>query len=289
MNEENSNVGNNAENPANTGTSKAVTDKICLYSGKVDGFVEKVLGGIGDHPWDAWLNVMNGYITKFMPAAIALAGVLACATGLIMLIKNDAPFSWVLRALCVLIPVAFSMHLAPKALALTRSFIENGETEVIRPELMYVLKVLLGLGGLLLGVYLLLNFNSNLIVSAIVTIIFAVLMIICLERPAIVGVKAGYPVNCVQEVIALVMFPIRVIIALITPLTGIVAVGGIVYGIVQWFDGGLSAALTFMATAIIPLLLPLAVYLGYLVLVFTLDLYKAIVSIPRKLDELKAR
>ena len=78
-------------------------------------------------------------------------------------------------------------------------------------------------------------------------------------------------------------------VALITPLTGIIAVGGIVYGIVQWFQDGMSAALTFAATALIPFLLPLIVYLGYLVFVLTLDLYKALVSIPRKLDELKTK
>ena len=289
MNEENPNAGSNAGNPANTDATTMVTEKISLYSGKVDGFVESVLGVIGNHPWDTWLGTVNRYVTKFMPAAIALAGVLACATGLIMLIKNDAPFSWVMRTLCILIPVAFSMHLAPKALALTRSFIENGEAEVIRPELMYILKVLLGLGGLLLGAFLLLNFSSDLIVPAIISIVIAVLMIICLERPGIVGVKAGYPVNCVEEVIALAMFPVRVIVALVTPLTGVVAVCGIVYGAVQWFDDGLSAALAFVATALIPFLLPLAVYLGYLVIVLTLDLYKAVVSIPRKLDELKTR
>lgn len=289
MNEENSNVGSNAGNPANANATTMVTEKISLYSGKVDGFVEKVLGVIGSHPWEAWLDVVNRYITKFLPAAIALAGVLACMTGLVTLIKNDAPFSWVLRTLCILIPVAFSMHLAPRALALTRSFIENGEAQVIRPELMYILKVLLGLGGLLLGAYLLLNFKSDLIVPAIIAIALAVLMIICLERPGIVGIKAGYPINCVEEVIALVMFPVRVIIALITPLTGIIAVGGIVYGIVQWFDNGLSAAFTFAAIALIPFLLPLAVYLSYIVLVLTIDLLRAIASIPRKLDELKAK
>ena len=136
---------------------------------------------------------------------------------------------------------------------------------------------------------MLLNFNSDLIIPAIISIVIAVLMIICLERPGIVGVKAGYPVNCVEEVIALAMFPVRVIVALVTPLTGVVAVCGIVYGAVQWFDDGLSAALAFVATALIPFLFPLAVYLGYLVIVLTLDLYKAVVSIPRKLDELKTR
>ena len=45
----------------------------------------------------------------------------------------------------------------------------------------------------------------------------------------------------------------------------------------------------FGATAIIPFVVPLAVYLVYLVVVFTFDFYRAIVSIPRKLDELSKR
>ena len=189
--------------------------------------------------------------------------------------------------LAILVLTAFSMHLAPKALALARSFIEKGEPAVIRPELMYIMKVVCGIGGLILGAYLLLNFDGALAVLAISVIIFAVLMVICLERPGIVGVKPGYPVNCVEEVIALVLFPIRMVIALLTLLIGMAAVGGLVYGVVQWFDSGMYAALVFGVTAIVPFAIPLLVYFLYLVVVFTLDFYRAIVSVPRKLDELK--
>lgn len=287
MSEENANVGETAETTESTDTSKMVTEKISEYSGKVDALVESALGIIGNRPWDSWLDTANKYISKFLPAAIALAGVLACLTGLITMIKNDALFSMVVKQFFILVPVLFAMHLAPKALALTRSFIEKGEPAVIRPELMYIMKVICGIGGILLGVYLLLNFDKDLVSTAITAIIFAVLMIICLERPAIVGVKPGYPANCVEEVIALVLFPVRVLIALLTLLIGMAAVGGIIYGIVQWFDDGLSAAMTFGAAAFVPFLVPLVVYFIYLVVVFTLDFYRAIVSIPRKLDELK--
>ena len=287
MSEENANVGETAETTESTDTSKMMTEKISEYSGKVDALVESALGIIGNRPWDSWLDTANKYISKFLPAAIALAGVLACLTGLITMIKNDAPFSMVVKQFFILVPVLFAMHLAPKALALTRSFIEKGEPAVIRPELMYIMKVICGIGGILLGVYLLLNFDKDLVSTAITAIIFAVLMIICLERPAIVGVKPGYPANCVEEVIALVLFPVRVLIALLTLLIGMAAVGGIIYGIVQWFDDGLSAAMTFGAAAFVPFLVPLVVYFIYLVVVFTLDFYRAIVSIPRKLDELK--
>ena len=287
MSEENVNVGENAESTSSNDTSKKVTEKISEYSGKADALVEGALGIIGNRPWDSWLGTANKYISMFLPAVIALAGVLSCLTGLITMIKADARFSVVVKQLFILVPVLFAMHLAPKALALTRSFIEKGETEVIRPELMYIMKVIFGIGGILLGVYLLLNFDKDLVVMAIAALIFAVLMIICLERPGIVGVKAGYPVNCVEEVIALVLFPVRVLIALLTLLIGMAAVGGLVYGIVQWFDYGLSAAIAFGATALVPFVVPLIVYFIYLVVVFTLDFYRAIVSIPRKLDEMK--
>ena len=287
MSEENANVGENTESIESNDTSKKVTEKISEYSGKVDSLVEGALGIIGNRPWDSWLDTANKYISMFLPAVIALAGVLACLTGLITMIKNDAPFSMVVKQLFVLVPALFAMHLAPKALALTRSFIEKGEPVVIRPELMYIMKVICGVGGVLLGAYLLLGFGKDLLSLAIVAIIFAVLMIICLERPGIVGVKAGYPVNCVEEVIALVLFPVRVLIALLTLLVGMAAAGGLVYGIVQWFDDGLSAALVFCTTALVPFVVPLIVYFIYLVVVFTLDFYRAIVSIPRKLDEMK--
>ena len=289
MNEENSKGDNNAQEIASTGVPKTVADNINLYNGKVDSFVESILGVIGNRPWDSWLNVANRCISKFLPLAIVVAGILACATGLVVIIKNDLPFSFAIKVLCFIIPVAFAMHLAPKSLALMRSFVENGETEVMRPELMYVLKVVLGIGGLLLGLYLLLNFDSYLVRYAIASIIIAVLMLICLGCPSIVGLKAGYPVNCVEEAITLIMFPIRVIIALITPLTGIAVLGGIIYGIVQWFDDGLLAALIFAGTAILPFLFPLAVYFAYLVVMLVFDLYKALVSVPRKLDELKRK
>ena len=287
MSENNVNGDGVAEPTDSNNTSQKVTAKISEYSGKVDNWVEGALGIIGNRPWDSWLGTANKYISMFLPAVIALAGVLACLTGLITMIKNDAPFSWVMKQLSILIPVLFAMHLAPKALALTRSFVDKGESVLIRPELMYIMKVVCGIGGILLGVYLLLNFDKDLVAIAIAAIIFAVLMIICLERPSIVGVKPGYPVNCVEEVIALVLLPVRVVIALLTLLIGMGAIGGLVYGIVQWFDDGLYAAIVFGATALIPFAIPLLVYFFYLIVVFTLDFYKAIVSVPRKLDELK--
>lgn len=267
------------------------TQKICQtvneYSGKVDSWVEKLLDLVGDHPWEKWLKAANGLIGRFLPALIALAGVLGLATSIVTAIKFDAPFSYVVKPLWMLVPIVFSMHLAPKALSLTRSFIEKNESETMRPELIYILKVILGLGMLLLAAYLVFQFEADMFKLAIVALIVSVLTIIVFSNPSIIGVKSGYPTNGVEEAIAVLLLPVRIVLALLTLLVGCGTVGVIVYGVVLWFDNGFAAAAAFGTAVVAPLLIPLAAYLLYLVIVFTLDFYRALVSIPRKLDELK--
>lgn len=261
--------------------------KINEYKGKVDGFVEKILGVVGDHPWEKWLSAINEGIAKFMPAVIAVAALVGCISGLVITIKNDAPFSMVIANLWILVLGVFSMHLAPKALALPRSFIEKNELEAVRPELLYVLKVLLGLGGLVLSAYLILQFTADSFKLAIAVIVFALLSIIVLTRPEIIGVKPGYPTNCVEEAVTLILMPVRFVLAMMTFLIGIATIVGLVYGLIAIFDNGLEAILYLDVTTVLPLFAPLAIYFVYLNVMFFLDLYRAIVSIPRKLDELK--
>lgn len=261
--------------------------KINEYKGKVDGFVEKILGIVGDHPWETWLAGLNAFITKFMPAVIAVAALIGCIAGLIITIKEDAPFSMVIANLWILVLGVFSMHLAPKALALPRSFIEKNELEAVRPELLYILKVILGLGGLVLSAYLLLQFSFDAFKLAIIALISSILSIIVLSRPEIIGVKPGYPTNCVEEAITLIMLPVRFVLSMMTLLVSIATVVGLIYGLIAIFNNGLTATLYLDVTTVLPLVVPLAVYFAYLFAMFVLDFYRAVVSVPRKLDELK--
>lgn len=261
--------------------------KINEYKGKVDGFVEKILGIVGDHPWETWLAGLNAFITKFMPAVIAVAALIGCIAGLIITIKEDAPFSMVIANLWILVLGVFSMHLAPKALALPRSFIEKNELEAVRPELLYILKVILGLGGLVLSAYLLLQFSFDAFKLAIIALISSILSIIVLSRPEIIGVKPGYPTNCVEEAITLIMLPVRFVLSMMTLLVSIATVVGLIYGLIAIFNNGLAATLYLDVTTVLPLVVPLAVYFSYLFAMFVLDFYRAVVSVPRKLDELK--
>ena len=268
----------------------AVTDKINVYSGKVDAVVEKGLNLVGDHPWEDWMKVFTGFASKFLPAVIALSGLVGFLVGLIMSIKNDAPFSVVMGNFGILVATVFSMHLAPKALALPQSFISQKEPDAMRPELLYILKVLLGLGGIVMAVVLLLQFSSYLVETAIYLVILSLVTIIVFTRPALVGIKADYPKNAVEEFLTLAMLPLKTVLALLPFIVVVSTIGGFVYGLTMFFKGQfaiMASPLIFTAAAVAPLLLPLVVYAVYLIVSFTLDIYRSLVSIPRKLDEVR--
>lgn len=265
----------------------AVTDKIDAYRGKVDEVVEKGLGLVGDHPWENWMKVFTEYASKFLPAVIAVSGVIGFLVGLIMSIKNDAAFSVVMGNFGFLVATVFSMHLAPKALALPQSFISQKEPDAMRPELLYILKVLLGLGGVIMALVLLCKGQVQL---ALVLAVLAILLIIICTRPALVGMKPGYPTNAVEEFLTMVLLPLKIVLALLPFIVVVATVGGFIYGVTFLFKGEFAIMVSpsvFGAAALAPLLLPLAVYVLYLFVSFALDFYRALVSIPRKLDEVK--
>lgn len=265
----------------------SIADKVAGCSGKVDAAVGKCLGFVENHPWESWLAAANGFIGKFLPLVIAAAGVLAFAVGLVTAIRYDLPFSFVLGDFGILVATLFSMHLAPKAMALPRSFVEKAEPDAARPELLYIAKILFGLGGIVLAVWLVLQFDGDAFVAAVVTAVVSVLAIIVFSHPGLVGLKADYPTNAVEETITIVLFPLKLVLSLLTLVVGIVTVVLLVVGVVNVFSNGGEAFADFSAAALAPVVVPVGAYVAYLTVVFVLDLYRAIVSLPRKLDDLR--
>jgi hypothetical protein len=265
----------------------AETDGVAgSFTGKIDGLFATVLGFVENHPWEQWLAVANRFLDKFLPVLVAVAGVLAFATGLVTAIRYDARFSDVLSNFGILFGALFTMHLAPKALALPRSFLENREPDAMRPELLYILKVLLGLGGFVVAIGLLLKFNQEELKAGAVVAVVAAILIVAFSHPEMVGAKKGYPGNVVEETIGIVLFPVKLVISLLTLVVGVVTVVLIVQGVVQLFDSGYRGVGTLSEAALAPLAIPLAAYVLYLGVVFVLDFYRAIVSLPRKFDAL---
>ena len=262
-------------------------DKVAGCSGKVDAAVGKCLGIVENHPWEDWLAAANGFIGRFLPLVIGAAGVLAFAVGLVTAIRYDLPFSFVLGNVGILVAALFSMHLAPKAMALPRSFIEKAEPDAVRPELLYIAKILFGLGGLVLSVWLLLQFDGGALATAIVLAVASFLALVVLSHPGLIGLKAGYPTNAVEETITILLFPLKFVLSLLTLVVGLTTVVLLVVGVVNVFSNGGEAFADFSAAALAPVVVPVGAYAAYLTIMFVLDLYRAVVSLPRKLDELR--
>ena len=257
-----------------------------LVTGKIDAVFGTILGFIENHPWEKWLAVANRFIDKFLPVLVAVAGTLAFVTGLVTAIRHDARFSVVISNFWILFGALFTVHLAPKALALPRSVLGTREPDAMRPELLHILKILLGLGGLVVAIGMLLEFEQEALLTGLAVALGAAVLIIAFSHPAIVGSKKGYPGNVVEETIGILLFPIKLVISLLTILVGLAVVVLLVMGIVELFDDGYDGVETLCDAALAPLVIPLGTYLAYLVAVFVVDFYRAIVSMPRKLDTL---
>lgn len=265
----------------------SASDPISACADKVGTILEKCLGCIENHPWESWLEIANGYIDRFLPAVIGLAGALAFVTSFVMFIRADVPFSYVLGTFGLLVATIFSMHLAPKAMALPRSFLEKREPDAMRPELLYILKILLGAGGLIVALWLLLQFNGDALIAALVVAVVSVLLIIVLSHPGLVCTKADYPTNAVEETLSILLLPLKIVLSLLTIVVGLATVILLVAGIVTLFKSGSDASFQLLMSALAPLAVPVGAYVLYLSTVFILDLYRAVVSLPRKLDDLR--
>lgn len=262
-------------------------EKLDSINQKFDRSITATMDQIGNHPWESWISVANRCIAKCLPLAIAVIGLLSFFTGLIIAIKYDARMSQVLIVFGILLWTVFSMHLAPKALSLLQSMVDRGAMDVIRPELAHILKVAFGLGGLALAIAGFFSGTGEGAVFGLVALVGAVICVIVFSRPDLIGVKYDYPKNCLEEAIGLVLLPLKVLCSLIALVVAVAMIACLVMGIVAWFDKYGDPTSTLLVGAVVPMMLPLIVYSAYLSVFAVCDLFRAVCSVPQKLDDVR--
>lgn len=257
---------------------------------KINAAIAQLTGILDNHPWERWVSVANDFIGKWLPLVVAIAGVLAFLIGFITAIRAEFPFGAVMGNFGFLAVALASLHLTPKALALPRTFLEKREPDPMRPELLYILKTTTVFATLISATILILRFDGAAFATALVILAAGALLTVVFGNPSLIGVKAAYPQNAIEETLCILLLPLKFVLSLSTLLVGIGTVAVFVYGIVQLFDryvGEFMAIQSFNVSILAPVAIPLVVYLAYLVVTFTLDFYRAIVAVPRKLDELR--
>ena len=257
---------------------------------KINTCIVKTIGLLDNHPWERWVSVANDFIGKWLPFIVAIAGIAAFLVGFISGVRAQLPFSAVIANLGILAGTFLAMHLTPKALALPRSFLEKREADPMRPELLYILKVNACFGALVAAGILILQFDGNAFLMALQILAIGALLTVVFGNPALIGIKATHPQNAIEEVLCIFLLPLKLALSLLTLVVGIGTVALFVWGIEKLFDRssiGFESMPLFGSAVLAPVAIPLAVYLLYLVVMFFLDLYRAIVAIPRKLDEVR--
>lgn len=271
------------------GISSAASEKVQAGVAKVEnyaGAADRFLDKIGNRPWGTWIAAANGLCRKFLPLVILGAGLVSWLIMTIWQIKSDAHISDVLGRLYFPLLTIFSALVAPKAIALVESVLSHREPDAMRPEVLSILRIVLGLGGIVFGVFKLLNFTVPSLFISLGAFVLAFVLIVVLSNPAIVSVKAANPKDSVEEIVGLVAFPIKVVMSLLAILIAVAAVVFFVWGIVDCFSIVPVGVGKMSLSVFVPFLAPLALYVGYLKFMVLFDLLRAIVSVPQKIAEL---
>lgn len=271
----------NVENSAS-----GIEAKITGFNEKIISRVDKTLGYITDHPWADWFKTGEKYILRYLPIAVAALGVLTLVSFLVVSFCADIGIATVAKVLLGLaIAIAFVLYLLPKTTTLVTSLLDNREDEAVRPQILGVMKT----GGLLFAASLLLNPESD-FVAAIIVLILSLILVVLATNPKIMGVKAECPQNYAEELITLCLLPYKVLAAFFTYIIAGLVLGGLIVGMSELFGSGfesVEAIVTLSGTLIFVVALPLIVYFMYLFVNFFAEIIRAIVSIPKKLDELR--
>jgi len=254
------------------------------------GYVEaKFWSMVGRCPWTDWLKRANGLVAKGMPFALGLVAVAACATWFVALARQNAPVSAVFKPWLTLVVMVCSAYVSRRAMALPCRTMEGCARLTIRPQMAYILKVAVTLGLIICGCSLAIDQGDrDSIIAGVSIALTGVAWGVCLEKTSLLRIKVGMPANCVEEAVALLLLPVRFLIAVLPIALAATVVVGAVYAFAVFNGDGVLIATVLAGLVTLPTAVSLVVHLYYVFSNVALELMKAEVSLPAKLDALRS-
>lgn len=270
-----------AENPTST-----FTFKMSGIFETMNSFIDKALGFLTDHPWADWIKTGEKYIIKYLPFLVAVLGFWAFLSTFIIAVSGDLPFGDTIKSLIGLILLTvFVLYLMPKTTTLITSLHDNREDEAVRPQVLGTVKAV----GLLFGASMLVMPECDFVIISVL-VGLSIVLIILASNPKIVGLKAAAPQSFAEELITICLLPYRIFVSLFAYFITLVALGGLIYGFWALCETEFSSPepiLIFSGTLVFIVVLPLIVYFMYLSVNFFAEIVRAIVALPKKLDDLR--
>lgn len=265
--------------------------KVVQAVSKVGLLVEKVMDLIGGHPWDKWLRTAFYYTKRFIPAVIALIGVVAIISMLVVAVRAELKFGETIGALVYpLLLTPLAILLTPWAIKLMQGFAEKSDDLDVRSELVYLMRGVFGFGGVIFSMCIFTQFESSIVDYGLIALAVGLASIIVFSCPSIIGIRVKKPANIVDEVCALIMLPVKAAVCLIVPLIAVFLVYGFYDGFMALCDSEFESPLGIEAmidAMTVPLITPLAVYVVYLLCASICLIYRAVAGVPQKLDDIR--
>ncbi len=279
----------NEEKLSSENTGSTVVAKITGIFDTMNAGIDKAFDFLTDHPWADWIKIGEKFIVKYLPFLVVVLGFWAFLSTFIIAVCCEMPFGDTLKYLAgfVLLTV-FVLYLLPKTITLITSLHDNREDEAVRPQVLGALKAV----GLLFGASLLMAPYCDPAAFS-VAIGLSLVLIILASNPKIMGVKAACPQSFAEELITICLLPYKIFISFFAYIITLVALGGLGYGLSIICEYGFDsyesemAISTFSGTLVLLVSLPLIVYFLYLSVNFFAEIVRAIVALPKKLDELR--
>ncbi len=252
----------------------------------MNSFIDKMLSFFTDHPWADWIKTGEKFIIKYLPFLVAGLGFWAFISTFIIAVNSNLPFGDTIKSLIgfVLLTV-FVLYLMPKTTTLITSLHDNREDEAVRPQVLGAVKAI----GLLFGASMLVMPECDFAVISVL-VGLSIVLIILASNPKIMGLKAAAPRSFAEELITICLLPYRILVSLFAYFLTLVALGGLIYGFWALCETEFSSPepiLIFLGTLVLVVVLPLIVYFMYLSVNFFAEIVRAVVALPKKLDDLR--
>lgn len=257
---------------------KACCDKFFYYLNFLTVLFDAFFAWLEKIPLQGLLKACDFFVEKTIPIIIILSGIsfliksAICKEFQLYAFFGIAPF-WVI--LFVLLIIVLSSVLVPKVLQLARSLMVNRWSMSVRPEILYLLKVLCVVGFFASFYFIFLD------VKYLVYPPICLLALLTLSKPEIINIKVEVPKNAVEEVLALSLAVPSFFLAFLSPILWLVAFATFIGGMVP------NYTFLFIGSILAPITVPILVYLLYIVVMFFIDLISILVNLLVRVEEIK--
>jgi uncharacterized membrane protein (DUF485 family) len=260
--------------------------------------IEKILGSIRKLLTLKLLGFFNKWLTILGNYSLLIASVLALLIGIVGAIRLES-FMFFLTALVFSIFVLVIQYIANKFSHAGEMLIKNNPTSLSSTAFLDSLGLLAMIGGivaLLVNLYFAIKSPSlNALLTGVGLFVFLEFVALIALNPELITVDVVKETTAGEEAIGILTFFIKKIMKLVPILFGLGVIIGTVMLLVSSFNLFSNERMLFApakiewsySLIISSGLLPLLSYILFVLFYLTIDIIRAILSLPRKIDNLR--